>query len=172
MKKILTTTKFKALILSVVIAIVMASFVIYIVQIFDPSPEYNDYCGEIRGPKAVRNLEEVDKVTEASCIEDGGSWRNGYCDYYYECQQEYDEAKDKHRFVVFLITVPAGLIAVGLGIALALPSVSFGLMLGGVFLMLFGTVGYWDKFSNWIRVIILGIVLAILIWLGYKKLGH
>jgi len=42
--------KMKATILSVVIAIVLASFVIYVIQIFDPSPKWDDYCDEsIRG---------------------------------------------------------------------------------------------------------------------------
>jgi len=78
-------------------------------------------------------------VDQAACEEnEGAKWmNNGYCDYNYQCQMDYDDARDKHNFVVFLVAVPAGLVAVGLGITLALPSVSLGLMLGGVFLTIF-----------------------------------
>jgi len=169
-----TIKKVKAIILSVVIAIVLASFVIYIVEVFEPRPDYGDYCGEFRGPKIARNIEEpVEIIDQTACEEvEGAKWMNGYCDYNYECQQEYDTARDQHRFVVFLVAVPAGLVAVAVGIGLALPSVSSGLMLGGVFLTFFGTTNYWSNISNWLRVLILGIVLAILIWLGYKKLEN
>ena len=71
---------------------------------------------------------------------------------------------------MFFISVPVGLIAVATGIIIALPSVSSGLMFGGVFLTIYGTSQYWDNLSNWLRALILGIVLIILIWLAYKKL--
>ena len=169
----LTVTKLKAFILSIVIAIVLASFVIYIIETIDPTPKWNDYCGDVKGPRERPIYkDDPNEINQTSCEEvEGASWRNGYCDYTYECQKEYDKAENKHNFVVFLVAVPAGLIAIGVGIALALPSVSFGLLLGGVFLTFFGTVKYWDNFSNWIRVVILALVLAVLIWLGYKKLG-
>ena len=173
MGKLFTVTKGKAFILSIVIAIVLISFVIYLKESVYPGPEWDDYCGEVRGPKFARGFEEpVEIINQTSCEEEeGAKWRNGYCDYNYQCQKEYDKVEEKNNLVVFLVAVPAGLISIGVGIALALPSVSFGLLLGGVILTFVGTVSYWDNFSNWIRVIILGIVLAVLIWLGYKKLG-
>jgi len=69
-----------------------------------------------------------------------------------------------------LVSVPLGLIALFVGVVLGLPSVSSGLMLGGVFLIFYGTARYWSNFSDIVRVVILAIALAILIWLGYKKL--
>ena len=49
--------KIKTIILSVVIAIVLASFVVYLIESFNPSPKYEDYCGNIRGyPKPVMTL--------------------------------------------------------------------------------------------------------------------
>jgi|TARA_B100001971_G_C18166257_1_gene524371 hypothetical protein len=165
-------TKIKAVILSLVIAIVLTSFVIYLVESIRPGPDYDDYCGDVRGPKAVRDIGEPEKVTEESCIDEGSKWRNGYCDYTYECQVEYDDARDRHQLIVFLVAVPVGLVAVGIGIVLGLPSVSSGLMLGGVFLTIYGTSNYWSNFSNWVKALILGLVLLVLIWLGYKKLEN
>ena len=168
----ITATKIKAIILSIVIAIVLSSFVIYLTESFHPRPDWEDFCGEITGPRTNKPIpahpEEVTNIT--SCEEEGGTWRNGYCDYYYECQQKFDDENDEHNLIVFIVSVIAGLLAVAIGIALALPSVSSGLMLGGGFLTLYGTFHYWSDLSNWLRALILGVVLIILIWLGYKKL--
>ena len=163
----------KSLILSIVIAIVLSSFIIYLVESFHPTPKWEDYCGEIRYPKTLGEKDEIINVTQETCEENkGAKWMNRYCDYEYECIKNYETANDKHKSIIFFVAVPAGLIAVTLGLFLALPSVSSGLMLGGVFLTIYGTSNYWDKFSDWIKVLILGIVLIILIWLGYKKLEH
>ena len=148
-------------------------FIIYLIEVFHSSPEWEDYCGAVKAPRmAIEEKGEIIEIDQATCEQDGGTWRDNYCDYQYECQKQFDEANDKHRYVIFLTAVPAGLIAVAIGIILALPSVSTGLMIGGVFLTIYGTANYWDNFSNWIKVTVLGIVLALLIWLGYKKLGN
>ena len=73
---------------------------------------------------------------------------------------------------MFVVGAIVGLIAISAGIILALPSVSSGLMLGGTFLVFYGTIVYWSNLTNWLRTIILGIALVILIWLGYKKLQN
>jgi hypothetical protein len=162
-----TSKKTKSIILSIIIAIVLAGFVIHLVRSIHPSPDYNDYCEDARIPQSF------DKgATSEECIINGGNWTNGYCDYYSECNDNWNEARDKYRRVMFIVAVIVGLVAISTGIVLALPSVSSGLMIGGGFLMFFGTAQYWSDLSNWIRTIILGMVLVILIWLGYKKLEH
>ena len=172
MSDIFNIKNIKAFILSIVIAIVLSSFVIYLVLSFHPNPKWEDYCSDVRYPKALSDG-KIENITQEICEQnEGAKWMNGYCDYEYECRQNYDNATEKHRFIIFLVAVPVGLVAVGLGIFLSLPSVSSGLMLGGVFLTIYGTSNYWDNFSNWIKVLILGVVLIVLIWLGYKKLEH
>ncbi len=166
-------TKIKSAILALVIAIVLASLVGYAVEVFDPSPEWDDYCGEFRAPKIVGEGGEFVQETQESCeANEGAKWMNGYCDYNYQCQMDYDDAREKHSLTVFLVSVPIGLVALFFGVALGLPSVSSGLMLGGVFLVFYGTASYWENFSDVIRVVILAIALAVLIWIGYKKLEH
>ena len=167
----ITSKKVKTVILSLIIAIVLAGFVIYLVESIYPSPDYEDYCGNVKVPRIIPN-EKTGGVDQSQCQEDGGTWIDGYCDYYYECNQNYEKEADKHRLVLFVVGAVVGLIAISLGIVLALPSVSSGLMLGGGFLIFFGTAQYWSELSNWIRTFILGIVLVVLIWLGYKKLGN
>lgn len=165
-------TKIKSAILALVIAIVLASLVGYAINVFDPAPEWDDYCGDV-GLNRLKPVENPKQETMESCeAQEGAKWMNGYCDYSYQCQMDWDDAREKHSKTVFLVSVPAGLIALFVGVSLGLASVSSGLMLGGVFLVFYGTANYWSNFSDIIRVVILAIALAALIWLGYKKLEH
>lgn len=167
----MTATKIKAVILSIVIAVVLSAFVIYLTESIYPSPKWDDYCGNVRVVQPKFDVKGIETpVNETQCLQEGGSWRNGYCDFYYECQQAFNKVDEKHKLVVFVVAAITGLIAVSLGIILALPSVSSGLMIGGGFLMIYGTSQYWQNLTNWLRAIILGIVLLVLIWLAYKKL--
>jgi len=163
--------KIKAVILSVIIAIVLSAFIIYLIQTIHPSPQYRDYCDEAKIPRFIP-AEKGDEINQTDCEEQGGTWRNNYCDYYSECQKEYNTVRDEYKLIVFIVAVITGLIAVSIGIVLALPSVSSGLMLGGTFLTFYGTAIYWSNLTNWLRTLVLGIVLTILIWLGYKKLQN
>lgn len=165
-------TKIKSAILALVIAIVLASLVGYAINVFDESPEWDDYCGDV-GLNRLKPVENPKLETQENCeAQEGAKWMTNYCDYNYQCQMDYDDARDKHSLTVFLVSVPAGLIALFVGVVLGLPSVSSGLMLGGVFLVFYGTSSYWSNFSDIVRVVILAIALSILIWLGYKKLEH
>ena len=55
-----------------------------------------------------------------------------------------------------------------IGAVLNLTSVSAGLFGGGVLTIIYGTMNYWSELADWARFIILGIALAVLIYLGYK----
>jgi hypothetical protein len=178
--KKISSTKVKTVILAIVIAIVLAFFVGYLIEAIYHSPKYEDYCGKIITPME----EKYGNMTQSICEDYGGEWTpqniecikapcpQGYCDFYFKCQEEFQKAQDKYNLVVFIVAVIVGLIAVTFGIILQLASVSSGLMLGGGFLTLYGTMRYWYNLSNWIRVILLGIALLILIWLGYRKLQN
>jgi hypothetical protein len=150
-------TKIKIIILSLVIAIVLASFVVYLIQTIHQKPEWDDFCDE----SARIAIPEDRETFETKQIPD-----------YQECQKNFDTANDKYRLIVFIVALITGLIAISIGIMLHLPSVSSGLMLGGTFLVFYGTIVYWSNLTNWFRTIILGIALVILIWLGYKKLQN
>ena len=56
------------------------------------------------------------------------------------------------------------------GVVLKLESVSTGIMGGGALIIIYGILRYWGDASDALRFIILGIVLAVLVWIGYKKL--
>ena len=180
-KTSLTPKTIKTIILSLAIAIVLTGFVILFIQSVYPSPEWEDYCDErIKPIPSEKDQETNQEICEAN----NGKWTHqeircvttpcpqGYCDYYSECQDEHDTARDSYRLIAFIIAIIAGLAAISIGIILALPSVSSGLMLGGTFLTFYGIAIYWTNLSTILKTLILGAVLAILIWLGYKKLGH
>ncbi len=171
--------KVKKWLLAIAIAIVLTMFVSYGIRTFIPEPNYENYCNTTR-------TQIINLTSETQCIEIGGQWINienadyepnikskpvtGYCDYDFTCRKEFEKANNSQQDRAFLITVIAGLIFLVLGITLNVESVSLGLLLGGILNLFVGTVSYWGRFQNAIKFIILGVILVILIWIGYKKL--
>lgn len=184
-KKTITPTKIKTIILSVAIAIVLSALVILLIQTIHPSPRYEDYCDTKTRPIIIPEDKELVGGTCATvspdsrnecCINKGYQKYNeetGECESdFEECQENYNNARDKYKLTAFIISIIAGLAAISVGIILTLPSVSSGLMLGGTFLTFYGVAIYWSNLSNWLRTLILAAVLTILIWLAYKKLKN
>ena len=56
------------------------------------------------------------------------------------------------------------------GIFISATSVSIGLSLGGVLSLIIGSIRYWSDMDDILRVIMLGVALLALIWVGIKKL--
>ena len=164
--------KVKKVILAIAIAIIFSLFVGFGISVFYDSPEYDDYCGR-EAKRFVNN--------SAECEAAGGRWNaynapkpmaeEGYCDQNYYCYEEYDKATEGYDKTVFIITSVIGIITIIVSVMLNLPSVSAGLMAGGVITIIYGILRYWRHSTDFLRFVILGIVLAILIWLGYKKLN-
>jgi hypothetical protein len=169
--------KVKQTIISVAIAIIFALFIGYGIEVFDDSPEYQDYCPDVY---AIQN--------ETGCVAKGGVWTDGSdfrapklesvngevypmsCQNNPTCYNKHEQARTKHDKVVFIASIIFGLLAIISGIILKQDSVNSGLIGGGVLLILYGTIRYWDHADEILKFILLGIVLAVLIWLGYKKL--
>jgi len=166
--------KIKKAILGIAITIIFLLFVAYAIDTIYPSPEYKDFCEE---KATIIN-------TQQECESIGGEWNpydrpkpvtedeifEGYCDRDFECRQDYDAARDVYNRNVFFVSVIIGIITLVIAALLSLESVSAGLMGGSVLLIIYGTIRYWGDMSNILRTILLGVALAILIWLGYKKI--
>jgi len=167
--------KLKKTILTIGIAIIFILFIAYAIETIYSSPKFNDYC-----PTQERQI-----ANQTACEQADGIWSNypegkpidptqlvitGYCDTYTKCNEEYQQAIQPYNRNVFFISVILGLITIIIAALLQLESVSAGLLGGGVILIIYGTIRYWGEMSDIIRTIMLGIVLAILIWLGYKKI--
>ncbi len=76
--------------------------------------------------------------------------------------------EDYNRNILIIASI-SGIISIVIGVVIAVESVGAGLIGGGVLSLLYGIVRYWEFAPNVLRVVILGLALCILIWLGFKK---
>ncbi len=179
-------SRVKPVILSIAIAIVLTFFIAYGISVFYEAPEYQDFCGT--EPKPYYE-------NQTACEAADGKWQprnypcpeyapgearpinvkeicpEGYCDSDFKCRTEFEAKNDIYNRNVFIASVLFGIAAIILGVVLALESVSTGIMGGGVLLIIYGVFRYWGELGKYWRLFVLGLVLAILIWIGYKKFG-
>ena len=162
----------KSKLLSIAIGIVLVFFVFYGIETFHPEPKWEDFCGEPRAQKLLQ--------TEESCLSEGGQWTpqevrcitepcpQGFCDADFTCRTQYDDIKELYDKDIFIAGLIIGAILFVVGYVLAQEAVGAGI-LGGSILTLFVTLTrYWDHLHDTWRFLILGVILAILIWVGYK----
>ena len=173
----------KKVALAASIVVVLNLFVNMGVKTFYPAPKYETFC-----PQDVRRI----YTEEAACVDAGGQWTDrykyyakpapvavpmeegpfGWCDADFSCRKVYETANDLYERNVFIILVIAGLISLGVGYAITVAdAVASGFVFGGVISFIVGTVRYWSAMHDYLRFVILGIALAVLIWIGYKKLN-
>lgn len=160
------------MVVSIAIALILAFFVGYGIEVFDPSPKHEDFC--------PRDLHEIDN--KESCQDQGGSWNiadtemerpipiKGFCQPSKKCYDQFEQSSSKHDRIVFITAAIIGLLSIMVGIVLKKDTVNTGVLSGGLLLILYGTIRYWRHADNLLKFVILGISLAILIWIGYKKL--
>ncbi len=93
-----------------------------------------------------------------------------YAEHIYE-DLEYDEKMENILFLIFII----GLVTI-VALFLYFPkssyynsSVSRGLFLGSVGLIAYTTFGNWQNISSTIKLLIIAISLAVVMWLSYRK---
>ncbi len=169
-KNVVKHSLMKHRILMTLIAFVFVFFVAYAIQSFYPSPEYEDFCKIDR--EIVGNPD--------SCSNNGGEWKSygkplavdgvsGWCDFDFSCREDYETAKESYELNVFLLNLFFGIIAVILSLFLTVEVVSTGFMAGGTIMIVYGTLRYWGDLSPLLRTVFLGIALAILVILGYRK---
>ena len=168
--------KSKLVIFSVAVAFLSVFFFAYAVQAVYPAPQYEDFCGE-------RVVEPIIIDNAVDCEDSGGKWtgygrevkggfdEGGWCDREFECREDYDEARKPYERNVFFANLIIGLIVLVVAFFLGLEAVSSGLMGGAVMLIVYGSIRYWGELSDVWRTLMLGVALAVLIWLGYKKLS-
>jgi len=171
----------KNVILGIAIIILTISVAIFGINTFYPSPQYEDFCNEVRTAEYL--------TTPERCEKSGGKWfeviyegpkpiegREGYCDRDFYCREEYHSARKNYSRNLFLITLPLGILIILLGTLLFnLESVGAGLMGGGVGIILRGVFNFWEFADDWLKFVLSLVGLGILIWLAYyvnKKFGN
>lgn len=165
------------------IVVVLNLFFLYAVKVVYPTPEYNNFCEDKPIVKDISNPEE--------CLTEGGQWiednyrlkpvaqvneelmvtePNGYCNQQFICNQEYQTAREDYERNVFIALIIFGVIVVVIGFAtMGKEVVSVAMSLGGVLSFIIASIRYWQYASDWLHLGILGLALAVLIYLGIKK---
>ena len=164
----------KNVVIGIVIAFVFLLFCVYGTNLLYKAPNYNTYCN-VSVPPYTEN------ITQQICESQNGTWiaqniqcikapcPQGYCDYYSKCSPLFDAANKSYAQNLFIISIVISLIVIMIGAFLiSVPSVSGGLMFGALMYLIYGTARYWGFMDNWLRFIILGVALVILIYIGYK----
>ncbi|MBU1989067.1 MAG: hypothetical protein KKD94_06335, partial [Nanoarchaeota archaeon] len=156
----------KNLVLGIGIIIVFALVLWQGIEAFYPSPQWDGFCDEsIEKPIPL----DREQLTQTECEEQGGVWKNNYCDYYSECQREFDESKDKHTKIVFIVSIIVGIVVIILGYSiLSLEPVGSALIASGIWAIFYGSAINWRNFSSVIRFALLLLALILLIWLAMR----
>lgn len=179
---------FKKIVIALAIIIVLNLFFNYGIDTFYKGPKYEDFCKPEDLSRQYQAKNDCDSV--------GGLWtdnRNkplyggeaavpvseigqkteplGWCDVEYTCRKSFESERNLYNRNVFIILIIAGIISIIIGFLVSQSeAVSSGLSFGGIFSLIIGTIRYWSGMDDYLRFIILGAALAVLIWIGVKKL--
>lgn len=180
------TSSFLRWALTIAIMIVLNLVFNYGIYSFYKPAEYDAFC-----PASIT----AQNYTEANlCTENGGQWTeyqtkdspvvavstkpivaqvepSGYCNATYTCQKNYETSQNFYNRNVFIVLVILGILAlVGSFFFMKYESVAYGFASGGVLSLIIGSVRYWSNMQDIMRLVVLVVCLAILIWLGVKKM--
>ncbi len=169
------------------IMIVVNLFFNYALKIFYTQPQWNDFCGN--------NAQVVTiPTTQDSCVSAGGQWSTnfkqqpprgindarspivgtkdsaGFCNPNFTCSKNYESSRNIYDRNIFVGLVIFGvLLIIGSFFIAGFEAVSLGLSFGGVLSLIVGALRYWSAMDDYVRVVVLGVALVALIWLGVKK---
>jgi len=157
----------KNVILGIAIVILTIAAVSYGINVIYERPNRQDYCPEV-----------YQITTSEACVEAGGVWYGGEdsselktigrCDNKISCYKEYDDAREKYSKNLFLITLPLGILLIVGGVLIfGLEVVGGGLAGGGVGVILYGVMNYWQYSANLLKFMLSLIGLIIVIGLAY-----
>ncbi len=175
--------------LAIGIAIISAAFVIYGVNVIYSYPDYpyayssysNDCYTKYDCYQQVENCQRQYNYNYSApgykdCYNTQQSEEYRNClEMQAKCTEEAEKQSPyyKHARNSFFILTIVGIILIILGSFLTgFEGIGAGLIGGGVIIViggLFYSFSYWSKFNDYVKLIVLGIVLAILIYIGYKK---
>ncbi|MEX0917493.1 MAG: hypothetical protein WDZ90_03160 [Candidatus Paceibacterota bacterium] len=149
-------------------------------------PEFNTFCGN--NEQVVQPIE-----TKEQCLAVGGQWiegtertpsnghpvlekplageRQAYCNEFFTCQKEYEDAREMYERNVFIILLGLGVLSIIAGLAFkTFAPVSNGLTFGGILAFIIAAIRYWESADDLVKFGMLGLALAALIWIGIKKI--
>jgi hypothetical protein len=174
--------------IAIAIAIVTAIFIYSVADAVAPQAEWEDcggypkYYAERGVPATNCSAVPADRAAEQACIDQEHNYQPVYDEYgcieSYECsacQKENQDRQERHSMVLFYVAVILGIVAIIVGFMLPLGSVhewvGLGFIIGGVISMFIGTVQYWGELSRLARPIVIGLELAVLLFIIYRRMN-
>ena len=171
------------------IAVLFVLFIVFLIDAIYESPKHEDYCDyysrphpafEKYPPPTCGQMNQTSMEKQEQCYRDKGEARPIFndtgcqidieCDY---CSKEFNKVREKYNINIFIISAILGIIAIILGMYLPLTyeAIASGFMFGGILTVAQGTFRAFGDFSKITKVIVLGVELVILIWIGIKKVS-
>ncbi len=180
----------KKWILAFAIAIVLNLFINYGISVFYKAPQYSDFCaGQDRyAPYPAKPYppeftpQNCSAVPISEEMQGDCAQQKGYIAYKYNlttgcptevhcetCQARFDDASQRRNSNVFVILVILGVAAIVAGIVMKEESVANGFLIGGTLSLIIAAIRNWGQLQDVVKFAILGAVLALLIWVGFRK---
>ncbi len=173
--------KTKELLLALAIAIMAALFVGLLVDAIYEEPQYDDYCTERIAPKPLtppaEDCSDIDEAAVETCQQQKGvpeyAMENGcrVFDTCNTCYNEYHDVQEVYNRNLFFIITPLAVASILFGLFYAMEVIGSGFMFGGILLLIYSTGRYFGDMSKVLRVIVIGIELALLLWITKKKMS-
>lgn len=158
----------KIALLSIAIAIVSVLFIAYGINTFYSGPDRSDYCDNVDFRIDVDSCEDDDYNCFLDPKHETYSTINPQ---YEECTKGFENAKQKYNMTIFIIMSIIGLIMVIGSFFINIDSVAFGILAGGILSIFVGVIRNWNNVQDWMKFLILGVVLIALVWISYKKMN-
>lgn len=136
------------------IVIVTNLFFNYAIALVYHEPVYNDFCPIVQIEATPSDSSKPLSYNDQQMV---------------TCQKNYDTAHSVYNRNVFGILIVLGLASLITGTFVSIEVLSGGFSWAGVLALVIASMRYWSDAGNIIRVVILGIALALLIWISVKK---
>ncbi len=173
--------------LTIGIAVLFALFIGFFIDAVYPGPEYDQFCKNYNRPMAApyKGSTETNKCPEINYndpVSQECNEKGGYIEYDYDaqgcavnpkcntCNVEFNGVNKVYSRNLFFITAVIGIAAILIGlIFVQLDAIASGFMFGGILVLIYGTARVFGDLSKVMRVIVLGIELVVLVYIGIKK---
>lgn len=154
------------------IVVILNLFFSVAIAVVYPEPEFNDFCEQTQVRPTIQN--------EQQCLDAGGQWTatpklesetaTGYCDQFFTCSKEYQDARESYQQNVFITLVILGILSLVAGVfSQSYHVVSIGLSYGGVLSLIIASIRYWSSAPDIVRLILVGAALAVLLFIAARK---
>lgn len=145
----MSMAKLQTVLFSLGIAVVLALFLNVGFSLVQERPEYpNMPCQPV----------PIDKAdTTGGC---GESWQIA--------QDTYQEEMNQYNFKFFVFSLITGVALLVAGLVVSNTAISWGMMFGGIFQLVFGAAMYWEQLNKYWKFGLLGAALVFLIMVAKK----